>query len=517
MSAAPNDGTAADRPTPATPKAQGEDQAEGKRPLPLRSKTHAALGIWATIACGYVFLVPVSHNRVLIPVVASIGAVSVYWFVTSRPQIHRRLLLPILLWLALIASGSIVAAIYRADGWLRVMVFMLGIPAFMVFLTSVFRRAFIRPVIYLGAAVTLFSSSVLISQALVAMGHLRFLRLPDAFYSYVGLQYAIDPSGPMRLNSTLLPPMLWWGAMWIASLFVRRGDDYLPPTSIRLVAATLSIAAAVLSLRRAIIVSLIATPIICLLVAVILFFRLHGRWPLVVRRANVAAVFAVFAAAAAIVMVVQPKSYEVLGASVRSIVAVATNHNVVIGTPQPGSTETAISAAPPTTSGPTSDGTNLGVKGSYDTIRQNEARILLSTKNVREALVGRGIGATVDRGSYTRAGLGERPWQSDLPYLLLYYWTGYVGVALALSVVVTALMGLRYAAQRAGELGGVLLVSTVGATALVIANASNPYMQALGHVWPLFLPFMIANVILVGHLTPAGRGQVPQSAEPPVP
>ncbi len=36
---------------------------------------------------------------------------------------------------------------------------------------------------------------------------------------------------------------------------------------------------------------------------------------------------------------------------------------------------------------------------------------------------------------------GERPWQSDLPYLLLYYWTGCLGVALALSVAVTGLLG----------------------------------------------------------------------------
>ena len=237
---------------------------------------------------------------------------------------------------------------------------------------------------------------------------------------------------------------------------VRRGDAYLPPTSVKVRGWRRRCPSprAVLSLRRAIIVSLIVTPIICLLVAIILFSRLHGRGPLAVRRANVAAVFAVFVAAAAIVMVVQPKSYEVLGASVRSIVAVATNHSVVIGGAPTSPTQASSSAGPPTTSGPSSDGTNLGVKGSYDTIRQNEARILLGAKNVREVLVGRGIGAAVDRGSYSRAGLGGAPLA--------------IGPALPPAVLLDRMLGCRTgalrgrhratglldAAQRAGELSG---------------------------------------------------------------
>jgi len=122
--------------------------------------------------------------------------------------------------------------------------------------------------------------------------------------------------------------------------------------------------------------------------------------------------------------------------------------------------------------------------------------VLLSPANSSEAVFGRGIGATVDRGRYFRPEMAARPWQSELSYHLVFYWSGYVGMAMLLFVAFAGMAALRHAMRRADDLNGALFVATVGAAALIIANASNPYMQALGHMWPLFFPFMIANVIL---------------------
>ena len=490
----------------------------------LREKAKAVTLAWSLLVCGYVFLLPVSHNIVLLPLVASLGAIAAYWFLSRRPRVNFRLLVPAMIWMLFVVYGSISAGLFGAQSWPRVMVFMFAIPLFYYLLTAVFRRSFIRPLLYLGAGSSVVAATVLISQSIVAMGALTFLKLPNGFYDFINLRIAVDPSGPLRFTSNVLPPMLWWGAMWMASIFVSSSDAYLPPKAVRVSAAVLCLTASVFSRRRAIIITLIVTPLVAALVALLLFAKNGATRTVHLKPTSALLLVGVFVASAAVVLAVQPKSYEILGASVGSIVKVATNHDITLSTPSalenPTKTDgTQVTSAPttpvqesppapvqespPATVPIPSDGTNLGVKGTYDTIRQNEARILMTSTGVRETIFGRGFGATVDRGSFYRPDLADRPWQSDLPYYLAFYWSGWVGVVFVALVVITGFGALRFAMQRAADLNGVLFIATVGAVSLVIANFSNPYMQALGHLWPLFFPFMIANAIL----TPLGNSE----------
>lgn len=473
--------------------------------MPVRLTLDRALRIWALVACGYVFAMPVSHNAVLIPMVASLGAIAAYWFVRDRPSVHRSLLRPAILWLVLVLVGSITAALFHADGWLRVMVFMLGIPLFLMLLTSVFRREFIRPVMQLGAGVSIALAVIIVSQAAVAMGHLTFLKLPTPFFHLVGLRYVVDPAGPLRLTGVILPPVLWWGAMWIASLFAGRDDPYLPPLAVRGVAAALSVAAAVLSLRRGIIVALALTPLACLVIALILYARNHGERTVRLTLAGAVTAIGVFVGAVAIVLVIQPKSYEIVTASLGSVGASTAEQSS--GGDASGASAGDGEGVHMFPDGTLTDTSGLDDKETSDSIRQLEIQALLHTENAREALVGRGLGASVDRGTHPRAEFEARPWQSELQYFLLFYWTGAVGIVLLVAVAVTGGLALRRAMRHAGDLNAVLFVTSAGAVALLVANATNPYMQALGHVWPLFLPFMIAQVALARPSLVSAAGQ----------
>ncbi len=466
------------------------------------NRVDRALLIWSLIVCGWVFFLPVSQNSILLPLVASLGAIAAYWLVRRQAHIDRRLLIPAAMWLTFLLYGSIVAYLFDAENWSRVMFFMFAIPLFYVLLTAVFRRSFIRPLFYLGASVSILAAVILISQSAVAVGALPFLKLPGSFYGFINLVFEVDTSGPLRFTSNILPPMLWWGAMWMASIFVSARDAYLPPMAVRISASVLCLAAAVFSLRRAMIVILVVVPLISAAIALVLFLRNRTDGTVRVTLSSALLLVGVFIAATAIVLAIQPKSYEIASPVIDSVVGLS-GGNAGSGEAGPrvslsdcGLRGGQTLGGVPDEDESQSDLSSLETKACADLIRANEASVLLSPANGVEAAFGRGIGATVDRGKYFRPEMAARPWQSELSYHLVFYWSGYVGLAMLVFVGVAGMAVLRHAMRRANDLNGALFVATVGAAALIIANASNPYMQALGHMWPLFFPFMIANAIL---------------------
>ena len=129
-----------------------------------------------------------------------------------------------------------------------------------------------------------------------------------------------------------------------------------------------------------------------------------------------------------------------------------------------------------------------------DKIRHNELASLTLPKSLTDAVFGHGIGASFDRGGLERP---MKPWQTELQYHAMFYWTGLVGLILLASTFMACVRAIRQAYRLSDPLNGVLFVSCVGAAATLIGNATNPYLQAPGHMWPIFLPFMIASVILV--------------------
>lgn len=128
-----------------------------------------------------------------------------------------------------------------------------------------------------------------------------------------------------------------------------------------------------------------------------------------------------------------------------------------------------------------------------DVIRQNELANLTKVDSPTAVIFGNGIGAEISRGSLLR---DIRPWQTELQYQAMFYWTGIIGIAFLIATLATALLAVRKAFQVSVETRPVLFVTTVGALCLLVANASNPYLQAPGHLWPLFLPLMISLQVL---------------------
>ena len=87
----------------------------------------------------------------------------------------------------------------------------------------------------------------------------------------------------------------------------------------------------------------------------------------------------------------------------------------------------------------------------------------------------------------------ERPWEYELQYVLLLYQLGVLGIIAYSSGVVWIYYRAIRMAQSGTEMGKRIVRVLVGTTAVLIANATNPYLQTFGHLWTLFLPVAMIN------------------------
>lgn len=434
---------------------------------------------WTAVALVYVTLIPVGNNVLLYPLLLSFAVLAAINIVRRRVRPDRSLLLPAALWLAFLVLGIVTALARDAEYWQRTLVFFLIWPAVFSVIVAGFDRRVVRILFLVGAWLSVVTGVLLLIQALAEGGILPFRRLPAWIAGPLRMTGSSD-SGMVSLTSTVMPPLIWWGGIWIASLFCDPKDRYLPPVWLRSLAGALVLTGALVSWRRGIVIVLVAAPVIALVMLVALKVR-NTKWsdeprltPRGFLRLGVVAVVGV-----ALGLVCQPHLLSMFGT------AVSSSSGVIEG-----------EQAQKLPLDDLSDPGALTVSESdalADTIRKNESRLLLTPSSPADLIVGRGLGAAIDRGELVRV---MRPWQTELQYHAIFYWTGLVGVLLLFAVGVAAFLAVRKAYRLPDGLRGALFVSSVGAVCVLMANATNPYLQAPGHQWPVFLPLMIASAVL---------------------
>lgn len=146
--------------------------------------------------------------------------------------------------------------------------------------------------------------------------------------------------------------------------------------------------------------------------------------------------------------------------------------------------------------------------GASDVVRVEQASRLLHAWGTNP-IFGSGFGATLPDGFIRSV---ERPWAFELQYHLLLFNVGLVGLAAVIAAVALIVPTIRRAATERPEMAAVICAISTSCTALVVANATNPYLQAVGHGWPLGL------VIGVAALAGRSRPKPPDApVTPPVP
>jgi hypothetical protein len=75
---------------------------------------------------------------------------------------------------------------------------------------------------------------------------------------------------------------------------------------------------------------------------------------------------------------------------------------------------------------------------------------------------------------------------------------GIVGSLALLGLSVVAVWAFVSAARADPTMLVILLATASGAVSMMIANATDPYLQAPGQMWPVYLVLMVVNIVLVG-------------------
>jgi hypothetical protein len=137
-------------------------------------------------------------------------------------------------------------------------------------------------------------------------------------------------------------------------------------------------------------------------------------------------------------------------------------------------------------------GASGSAKSSGDLVRVQQGQELLTAWGDRPFL-GHGLGAVLPDG-FVRS--NDRPWMFELQYHDLLFSSGLVGAGLVMAALVSAWVGIRRAAAASPEHVPAIVATCVAAVSMLIANASNPYLQAVGHGWSVALVVGVANALL---------------------
>jgi hypothetical protein len=96
----------------------------------------------------------------------------------------------------------------------------------------------------------------------------------------------------------------------------------------------------------------------------------------------------------------------------------------------------------------------------------------------------------------------KSPWSYELYYMALLYQTGLFGItAYAAGIFWIYWVGVRVI-RSGGYLSGLMVACLVGMSSILIANATNPYLDGFDAMWAIFFPLALINFWLVRRAAP---------------
>jgi hypothetical protein len=410
----------------------------------------------------YILLRPVSNNAVLIPILFLMGLASAISCVVEArgfaPGFDSIWICQI--YFALI--GTVVGIVAGAPGVIYgVLIYALAPVLYWTWVCA-FDLATVRLAIHWLFVATAVLSTVII---IFVAGETRFFPqlVPSWLIEASGAAFAPTANTPGQIRFYGLSTLAAAGPLCAASLLLR-ADSLMPHAALRIYAAAASVLAALVSGRRAIVLVIILAPLIAWICSVVI----RRRWSFPGNADGVRVVIAAARAWPHLAALVVGAALLLLG-----LVAAVYHSTIVVSFASAHALILGGNAGPPD-------------------IRVAEARALLDGW-AKSPWVGNGFGATLP--GFSRD--ASRPWNFELQYHVLLFQTGLVGVLLAAAALVAVLRQLRRAAQAAIAYEATLVATTTGAVAFLLANSVDPYLQAPGHMWAIYLPLAVANSLLV--------------------
>jgi hypothetical protein len=441
-----------------------------RSPIGKAQPTSLRIGNAAIVFClVYLWLRPVSNNFVLIPVLLGMGLASAAVCVVGAREFAPGFGPIWIGQLSFAVLGTTVAVFAGAPGILYGVLVYAAAP--ILFWTWV--RALDLGTVRVALTWLAISTSALSTVIVIFVAGEKGLIpnvVPGAILDASGAGFGSSADITSQIRFYGLSTLAAAGPLWAASVFTR-ADKLMPPAMLRIYAASSATVAALVAGRRAIVVVTILAPLIAWACSTAI--RWHRR---------------------------SIESRDHVGTSVgaalreRRKMLIALGVLLVLGI--------AFAAAPSfflfsavSRSFVNAEALLTGGGAGVPDVRVAEAKALI-VGWLQSPLVGHGFGAVLP--NYFRD--PARPWNFELQYHLILFQTGLLGLSLAILVLVFTLRQLRAAARAAPEFVGTLIVTTTGAVALLLANSVDPYLQAPGHMWAVYLPLAVANCMLLSQL-----------------
>jgi len=418
-----------------------------------RRITVAVTAAGVIIVAGVMFR-PVSNNAVLYSAFLLLGVIAAVGITVKRPRVPVEMYAIAYSVLAIAVYGILIGP---ANAGLPYTLLIWCLAPALWWVVSVATDLRALRWFFLAAAVVTIALAVTLLSFVAGEGGTIPQLVPQWAVDQLGLG-ATFSSGSTQARMYGLSSLAALGPAWFASVFIRR-DAVLPHIALRIVCAVLAAVAAVVSNRTAIVAVIAVAPILLLVTLLLLGVRAPEPRRL---RAGAVGAGAIGAAGALSLGAYAFRNLEGWGPL-----------------------------------GPTIDNFVSLFSGAatYDSadqsIRADQVSYLLEAW-MRFPIVGAGFGARVP--DYPRT--SERPWVLELQYHLLAYHIGLVGLLALIAILVIGLLLVRRATATSPQLRSTMAVSVVTAMAMIIANSSNPYLQAPGHMWALFLPLAVACAVL---------------------
>ena len=422
---------------------------------------------------GYVLARPVSSNQVLVPVLGAMGALAVGALVLARRRLAGPLV-PVLLTTFVFALAGLAAGPTSPGITSGILVFGAA-PLLYWLITAAVDEKTLRAALTTAAVVTVWlggTIAVFVAQETGGLPHVLPSWLLDQYGAAFGGEYgraAADAGSYTQIRFYGLTTLVATGPMWVASLVVTR-DSLLPPMWLRVLAAVAATAGTLAAGRRALALVLVLSPLLAWGIKLLVARRRSARLPVRHRRAAVLG-----GAAAVLLLTVVPGTSGVVVAALGVLTGYLTGAD------------------------------DAGGSSPDDQLRTYQAGRLLEAWSERP-LFGHGFGAVLNDFSRSTA----EPWRWELQYHALLFWTGLVGALLLVLGAALSLNAVIRAARARPDLVPSLVVACTASAAMLIANATNPYLQAPARVWSIFLPLAVANVMLLSTARP--RQPVPPTA-----
>lgn len=423
----------------------------------------------------YVVFRPVSAGNILYPVLAIIAALSLADLLgisTMRSwRLDPKYVLAVLLLGTAILVASLVGAVRDTPGLLQQFLVWFGGMLIWSIWAAAIRAEHIRRLL----TAIMVSAGVLAGLIVLYVGaNLGWLPtvIPPALLEEQGAGFDGSDGSAIRLYG--LSSLVIAGPLAVAGALSPR-NHYLPRRWLLIVVAVLAALASFVAGRRAITLVIVLTPLLMLIVRLVLQPRRERTRPANVR-------------VPVWVVVFLPVAIPLVGWFVTTPLARQIGEAFVSVLDLLGILQTGTDSAD---------------------LRAEQAGELVNGWS-QHPFFGAGLGGVLESG-YTRS--DERHWAFELQYHQFLFNYGAVGVVLIAVAAVLVLALARQAAAASSDNLPVLVVVGTAALALLVANATNPYLQATGHHWGIALAVGVAHALAIGRDPDDDFGITPMPAQ----